>query len=57
MCRRCRTCGCRLEGGLEGERAMRNQLKEEEEERSRKNHEFMMQMRAAGWREVRAAHC
>ncbi|KAG2449026.1 hypothetical protein HYH02_005778 [Chlamydomonas schloesseri] len=42
-----------LEGGLEGERAMRNQLKEEEEERSRKNHEFMMQMRAAGWRERR----
>ncbi|GIL87407.1 hypothetical protein Vretifemale_15526, partial [Volvox reticuliferus] len=42
-----------LEGGLEAERAMRNKLKEEEDNRNRKNHEFMMQMRAQGWRERR----
>lgn len=52
------SCGCtflrvrRAEGGLEAERQMRNKLKEEEDERARKNHEFMMQMRAQGWREV-----
>ncbi len=37
---------------MEAERQMRNKLKEEEDERARKNHEFMMQMRAQGWREV-----
>ncbi|GLC39430.1 Leucine-rich repeat-containing protein oda7 [Pleodorina starrii] len=42
-----------LAGGLDAERAMRNKLKEEEDERNRKNHEFMMQMRAQGWRERR----
>lgn len=37
---------------MEGERAIRNKLKEEEDERNRRNHEFMMQVRAQGWREV-----
>ncbi|PNH10461.1 Leucine-rich repeat-containing protein ODA7 [Tetrabaena socialis] len=48
-----KVCVAWLEGGLDAERAMRNQIKEEEEERTRKNHEFMMQMRAQGWRERR----
>ncbi|KXZ45339.1 hypothetical protein GPECTOR_56g436 [Gonium pectorale] len=48
-----RTAEAWAEGGLEAERAMRTKLKEEEDERNRKNHEFMMQMRAQGWRERR----
>jgi hypothetical protein len=32
---------------------MRNTIKDEEQERSRKNHDFMMQLREQGIREVR----
>lgn len=48
-----KTCRpCRAEGGLEAERAMRQKLKEEEDAKNRRNHEFLTELRAKGWREV-----
>lgn len=44
---------CRAKGGLEAERAERATIKQEEEERDRKNFEFMQQIRREGWRKVR----
>lgn len=38
---------------MDAERDMRKQIKEEEAERQRKNHDFMQQLREQGWREVR----
>lgn len=43
----------RAQGGLEAERAMRQKLKEEEDAKNRRNHEFLTELRAKGFREVR----
>lgn len=48
-----RHVACRARGGLEAEREERQRIKDEEDERNRKNFEFMQEMRRNGWREVR----
>ena len=44
---------CRSKGGLDAEREERKLIKQEQEDKDRKNFEAMQEIRREGWRKVR----